>query len=675
MQARREHLNVVPPAESVDSPVTPDRFDYDKAFSRNLGWVTETEQAILSEKRVAIAGMGGVGGSHLLTLTRLGIGGFTIADFDNFEIHNFNRQVGANTHSVNRSKVDVMSEMALGINPELNLDVLNEAVARENIDRFLDGADIYVDSLDFFALEARAMVFAACAERGIPAVTAAPLGMGAALLVFLPGKMTFEEYFRLKGHSEQEQALRFMLGLAPSRLQMPYLVDDSRVDFHAKRGPSTPMACELCAGFAGTQVLKILLHRGGVVAAPRGVHFDAYRNKMTTTWRPLGNNNPLQRLGLSIARKRVMAKAEAPRAEVVLQTPIERVLDLAKWAPSGDNEQPWKFEMVDATYAIIHTSDTRDWCVYDLDGSSSQIAVGALLENIELAASAEGMRVEFRTEAVAGSHNLKIHAQLSAESSVKTHPLVPYIKGRVTQRRPLSTQALSSATKKALEEAVGEGYSVIWVEGWRNRARMAKLLFHNAHIRLTTPEAYVTHAKNIEWGARFSEDRIPEQAVGVDLLTGKVMQWALKSWSRVKVLNRFFAGTWLPRLQMDVNAGLRCGAHFVIVADEPLDSAEDYIAGGRAMQRFWLESTRQGLQFQPEMTPIIFSKYVSESREFTMRQQETDLAKQLAVCLDKLLGSAQESRMRVYMGRVGYGDPPASRSTRHPLAHYTTDGA
>ena len=46
-------------------------FDYDTAFSRNLGWVTEAEQGLLRGKRVAIAGMGGVGGVHLLTLARL----------------------------------------------------------------------------------------------------------------------------------------------------------------------------------------------------------------------------------------------------------------------------------------------------------------------------------------------------------------------------------------------------------------------------------------------------------------------------------------------------------------------------------------------------------------------------------------------------------------------------
>ena len=60
-------------------------FNYEKAFSRNIGWLTEDEQRILRTKRIAIAGMGGVGGFHLLTLARLGIEKFNIADFDVFE--------------------------------------------------------------------------------------------------------------------------------------------------------------------------------------------------------------------------------------------------------------------------------------------------------------------------------------------------------------------------------------------------------------------------------------------------------------------------------------------------------------------------------------------------------------------------------------------------------------
>jgi molybdopterin/thiamine biosynthesis adenylyltransferase len=280
-------------------------FNYEKAFSRNIGWVTEPEQKALRGKRIAIAGLGGVGGAHLLTLTRLGIGAFHIADFDTFDVPNFNRQAGAMVSSVGRRKTDVLAAMARDINPELQIKVFDEGVTEQNLAAFLEGVDLYVDALDFFAFAARKLVFPACAVRGIPATTAAPLGMGTAVLNFLPGGMTFENYFRWEGCSDDQMALRFLLGLSPAMLQHSYLVDKSAVDFKARKGPSTPMACELCAGVAATQALKILLQRGNVIAAPYGLHFDAYRNKMVKTWRPWGNANPLQRLALAIASRQL----------------------------------------------------------------------------------------------------------------------------------------------------------------------------------------------------------------------------------------------------------------------------------------------------------------------------------------------------------------------------------
>ena len=288
-------------------------FSYRDAFSRNIGWVTAEEQLALRHKRVAIAGMGGVGGVHLLTLARLGIGAFHIADFDTFAIENFNRQVGASVSTIDLQKVEVLAAMARDINPEVDIRLFPKGVDASNLPDFFSGIDLYVDGLDFFAFSARQSTFAACARLGIPAVTAAPLGMGAAVLSFLPGSMSFEEYFQWGDLPDEEKALRFLLGLAPAGLHGPYLVDPSAVNFAEQRGPSTIIGCQLCAGVAAAESLKILLGRGEVLAAPRGFHFDAYRNKFVRTWRPGGSNNPLQRLIRWIARRR-MAKLASKHA-------------------------------------------------------------------------------------------------------------------------------------------------------------------------------------------------------------------------------------------------------------------------------------------------------------------------------------------------------------------------
>ena len=278
------------------------QFDYHTAFSRNIGWVTREEQDLLRTKRVAIAGLGGVGGSHLLTLTRLGIGAFNVADLDVFELANFNRQAGAYLSTIGQPKTDVLVRMAKDINPELDIKVFDQGVDAGNVDAFLDGVDAYVDGLDYFAVDARRLVFAKCAELAIPATTAAPLGMGAAVLNFLPGNMSFEEYFRLEGHDEMEQLIRFLVGLSPAMLQRGYLMVREAVDLAAHRGPSTPMACEICAGMAGAEVLKVLLGRGEVLAAPWGRQFDGYRGRMVRTWRVGGNRNPIQLLAVRVAK-------------------------------------------------------------------------------------------------------------------------------------------------------------------------------------------------------------------------------------------------------------------------------------------------------------------------------------------------------------------------------------
>ncbi len=253
-------------------------FDYDTAFARNLGWLTRTEQRTLRGKCVAIAGLGGVGGLHLLTLVRLGVGRFHLAEFDTFDLVNFNRQVGASLSSVGRPKLEVMGAMARDINPTVEIADFPEGVNESNVDAFLAGADLFVDGLDFFAIAARELVFAECARRGITATTVDPLGMGAALLNFMPGKMGFAEYFGFDQSTEDEKPLRFLIGLAPAMLHRRYLVDPSFVDLASGRGPSTAMACQICAGVAATEALKILVGRGRVLARPGG-----YRHPMQRT--------------------------------------------------------------------------------------------------------------------------------------------------------------------------------------------------------------------------------------------------------------------------------------------------------------------------------------------------------------------------------------------------------
>ena len=152
-----------------------------------LDGLPKPSRSSLRSSRVAIAGLGGVGGAHAVTLARLGVGKFHLSDFDEYEIHNFNRQIGANMQTIGRPKLDVIREQVLSINPEAEISTFPEGVNADNVEQFLDGVDLYVDSLDFFVMEARKTVFRACHRNQIPAITAAPLGMGCAFLAIHAG--------------------------------------------------------------------------------------------------------------------------------------------------------------------------------------------------------------------------------------------------------------------------------------------------------------------------------------------------------------------------------------------------------------------------------------------------------------------------------------------------------
>jgi molybdopterin/thiamine biosynthesis adenylyltransferase len=254
--------------------------------------------------------MGGVGGIHLTTLARLGIGRFTIADPDTFETVNFNRQSGATVDNIGRGKAEVMAEQARSINPEVQLRVYDEAITQQNVGDFLSGVDVLVDGIDFFGIEARRLVFREARARGMWAVTAGPIGFSTAWLVFDPDGMSFDDYFDLHdGMDRLDQLIAFAVGLTPRATHLRNL-DLTQVNPQDATGPSAAPACNLASGVAAIETVKILLRRGPIRPAPYYFQFDAYRHVFRRGRLRLGNRHPCQRAKRWWLRRRFRAYVE-----------------------------------------------------------------------------------------------------------------------------------------------------------------------------------------------------------------------------------------------------------------------------------------------------------------------------------------------------------------------------
>ena len=289
---------------------------HEQAFSRNIGLFSKKEQEALKNAKIAIPGMGGVGGVHLITMARTGIGRFHLADYDTYEPVNINRQYGARVPDFGRPKLEVMCEQALAINPYLEITPFPQGINKSSLDPFLDGVQVVLDGLDFFQFDIRRTLFNRAREKGVYVVTAAPLGFSSAVLIFSPHDgMSFDEYFNIvDGMTTEQQYLAFAMGLAPRGTHMKYM-DLKKVSLENKAGPSLNIACQSCAAMAAAEAVRIILNRGGIKPVPYYFQFDPYAQKYRKGKLYLGNRNPIQKIKSKAANYILQRNKKKPSSE------------------------------------------------------------------------------------------------------------------------------------------------------------------------------------------------------------------------------------------------------------------------------------------------------------------------------------------------------------------------
>ncbi len=282
---------------------TPYPKDASCAFLRNLGWITTREQAKLKESCVAVAGLGGAGGLTAVTLARLGVGSFKLADPELFDLTDINRQTGASWNTAGLRKTEVIRRMILGINPEASVETFLEGVTRENITSFLEGANLAIDGIDLFEPRAKLLFFKVSREKKIFAITSCPLGFGASLLVFSPHGMSWEDYMGISPEmDERELILRSLFGLSPSPLALTYASPEVFDPSHLK-GSTVAPGLTLVASLAATEAVKIITGKRRMRCSPYIFQVDLMTQKVVKKFYPFGMRSMLQRFKRALILK------------------------------------------------------------------------------------------------------------------------------------------------------------------------------------------------------------------------------------------------------------------------------------------------------------------------------------------------------------------------------------
>ncbi len=144
-------------------------------FHRTELLVGATGYDQLSEARVAVIGLGGVGGQAAEALVRSGVGHVTMVDFDKVCVTNVNRQIHATRKTVGKRKSELMAERAKHINPRCDVRALAMFYESKTSDEILgEGFDVVLDCID--NMTAKLHLLKACVARDIPVISAMGAG-------------------------------------------------------------------------------------------------------------------------------------------------------------------------------------------------------------------------------------------------------------------------------------------------------------------------------------------------------------------------------------------------------------------------------------------------------------------------------------------------------------------
>lgn len=162
-------------------------------YKRNISSISKAQQDIISNTKVAIVGLGGLGGYVLENLVRLGVNNFNLIDSDVFEESNLNRQILATEKNLGRFKADQAFKRILDINSSSKARVFNYTLNEDSFE-MLEGVDIVFDCLD--SIESRFQLESLCDKMKLPLIHGAIRGYYGQVAISIPNSRIFKDLYK-----------------------------------------------------------------------------------------------------------------------------------------------------------------------------------------------------------------------------------------------------------------------------------------------------------------------------------------------------------------------------------------------------------------------------------------------------------------------------------------------
>ncbi|MBF0253234.1 MAG: HesA/MoeB/ThiF family protein [Candidatus Omnitrophica bacterium] len=224
------------------------------------------QEKILNGK-VLIIGMGGLGSSVGLYLASAGVGTIGIADYDNVEISNLQRQIIHFTSDIGKKKVLSAKEKIEQLNPDVKVVMYAEKVKADNIAEMVKGFDFIVDATDNFA--AKFLINDACVLGGKPFSHGGVVGFDGQTMTYLPGTTCYRCIFKappvevvspentapgvvgtipgMLGTIQATEAIKYILGIGELLTDRFFIYESLRMKFRTietRKNSNCPICAE-----------------------------------------------------------------------------------------------------------------------------------------------------------------------------------------------------------------------------------------------------------------------------------------------------------------------------------------------------------------------------------------------------------------------------------------------
>lgn len=351
---------------------------------------------------------------------------------------------------------------------------------------------------------------------------------------------------------------------------------------------------------------------------------------------------------------------------------LETIMDMGRFAPSGGNIQPWKI-FIKQNVLSIAFNKTRSQTFLDVQQTASIFSIGCFMENILQTAEAYGCETKTIIDDSISPEKPFVHITFLNPPTRKIMPtdhLANYIKKRITNRKlhhgPLiTTQEMNNVTTFLTE--FNKICSLHTVSSHTDKQNLATILGQADAFRTYNPTVFAEMMKELRW----NEKECRETNDGIDITSLEMpknlqkMLFMVKSMPAMRKMMPKFAFEEMAKPVVMHSSHLCC-----LTIKKPL-STFHLVTAGRAVERFWLESTKNNISVQPWTVLTFFlirAKYFGgQGYSPTDKQRILNLGDKL-----QQIFHFSDEEIPIFIFRLSKTDPLKLISYRHPWKSYTT---